>query len=143
MKVESILRQKGAKVETTGPDASVRAAADRLRTGGIAALVVTSGDKVVGLISEREIATAFSQYGEKLTTMTVGEIMRRDVVTASPDDHLTRIMGLMTQHRARHVPVLEGGRLAGIVSIGDIVKHRLDELELETRVLRDVYIAAR
>jgi CBS domain-containing protein len=67
--------------------------------------------------------------------------MARDLVTCRPDDSLTRVLGLMTRHRVRHLPVIEGGRLVGLISIGDAVKHRLDELELEAAVLRDAYIA--
>ena len=74
--------------------------------------------------------------------MTVNEIMRRGVITVSPDETVTRVMNLMTGHRVRHMPVMCDGKLAGIISIGDVVKHRLDDLELETKVLRDAYIAA-
>jgi CBS domain-containing protein len=69
--------------------------------------------------------------------------MRRDVYTVDPEDHVTRAMALMTQHRVRHLPVVSSGKVVGIVSIGDAVKNRLDDLEAETRVLRDIYIAAR
>ncbi len=73
----------------------------------------------------------------------VKEIMRRGVITVSPDESVTRVMNLMTRYRVRHIPVVRDGQLAGIVSIGDVVKHRLEDLELETNVLRDVYNAAR
>ena len=75
--------------------------------------------------------------------MPVKEIMRYGVATVSPDESVNRVMNLMTHNRVRHMPVLRGGRLAGIISIGDVVKHRLDDLELETNVLRDAYNAAR
>jgi CBS domain-containing protein len=105
--------------------------------------VVTSGNAVLGLISEREIVHAFSRYGETAGLMPVKEIMQYGVTTVSPDESVNRVMHLMTHHRVRHMPVLRGGKLAGIVSIGDVVKHRLDDLELETNVLRDAYNAAR
>ena len=143
MSVESILRQKGTDVTTITPEASIKRAADWLRAKNIGSLVVTSGQTVLGLISEREIVHAFSRYGETAAAMPVKEIMRHGVITVSPDESVNRVMNLMTHHRVRHILVLRGGELAGIVSIGDVVKHRLEDLELETNVLRDVYNASR
>jgi CBS domain-containing protein len=143
MSIESILRRKGTDVTTIAPEASVKRAADWLRAKNIGALVVTSGDAVLGLVSEREIVHAFSRYGETAVSMPVKEIMRHGVTTVSPDESVNRVMNLMTHHRVRHMPVLRSGKLAGIVSIGDVVKHRLEDLELETNVLRDVLNAAR
>lgn len=143
MSIEAILKHKGTSVATTTPDAGVTAAADEMLRKNIAALVVVANDAIVGVISEREIVTAFARHGAKLATMKVGDIMRKDVYTVTPEDHVTRAMALMTQHRARHLPVVRDGRLAGVVSIGDAVKNRLDDLEIETRILRDIYIAAR
>jgi CBS domain-containing protein len=104
--------------------------------------VVTSGKAVLGLISEREIVHAFSRYGETAASMPVKEVMRYGVVTVSPDESVSRVMQLMTRHRVRHMPVLRDGNLAGMISIGDVVKHRLEDLECETNVLRDAYMAA-
>ena len=143
MTVETILKQKGTDVATIEPDASIRRAADWLRVKNIGALVVTSGKAVLGLISEREIVHAFSRCGETAAAMPVTEIMRSGVITVSPDESVSRVMQLMTRHRVRHMPVLRDGKLAGIISIGDVVRHRLDDLELETNVVRDAYIAAR
>ena len=143
MTIESILRQKGTDVTTIGPEASIKRAADWLRAKNVGALVVTTENAVLGLISERDIVHAFSRYGEAAGSMPVKEIMQYGVTTVSPDESVNRVMNLMTHHRVRHMPVLRGGKLAGIVSIGDVVKYRLDELELETNVLRDVYHAAR
>jgi predicted transcriptional regulator len=143
MTVENILRRKGTDVATIGPEASVKSAADWLRAKNIGALVVMSGDAVLGLISEREIVHAFALNGETVGSMRVREIMQYGVTTVSPDDSVNRVMNLMTRHRVRHMPVLRGGRLAGIISVGDVVKHRLDDLELETNVLRDAYNAVR
>ena len=143
MTIESILRRKGTDVTTIAPEASIKRAADWLRAKNIGALVVTSGNAVLGLISEREIVDAFSRYGETAGSMPVKEIMQYGVTTVSPDESVKRVMSLMTHHRVRHMPVLRGGKLAGIVSIGDVVKHRLEELELETNVLRDVYNVGR
>jgi CBS domain-containing protein len=143
MTIETILRQKGTDVATIEPEASIRKAADWLRVKSIGALVVTSGTAVLGLISEREIVHAFSRYGDTAASMPVKDIMRYGVITVSPEESVNRVMKLMTHHRVRHVPVLHDGKLAGIISIGDVVKYRLDDLELETNVLRDAYMAAR
>jgi CBS domain-containing protein len=143
MSIEGILRQKGTEVTTIDPDASIKRAADWLRLKNIGALVVTSGQAVLGLISEREIVHALSHYGDAAASMPVKEIMRHGVITVSPDESVDRVMKLMTRHRVRHMPVLHDGKLAGIISIGDVVKHRLGDLELETNVLRDAYIVAR
>ena len=143
MTIESILRLKGTDVTTIAPEATIKRAADWLRVKNIGALVVTSENAILGLISEREIVHAFSRHGEMAASMLVKEIMQSGVTTVSPDESVNRVMKLMTHHRVRHMPVLRGGKLVGIVSIGDVVKHRREDLELETNVLRDVYNAAR
>lgn len=143
MTIQTILKRKGTSVSTISPEASIKRAADWLRAKNIGALVVTSEDAVVGLITEREIVHAFSRFGETAGSMAVKDIMQYGVTTVSPDESINRVMNLMTHHRVRHMPVVSGGKLAGIVSIGDVVKHRLEDLQLETNVLRDVYTAAR
>ena len=143
MNIESILRRKGTDVTTISPDATIKRAADWLRAKNIGALVVTRDNAVLGLISEREIVHAFSRYGELAGSMPVREIMQSGVTTVSPEESVNRVMNLMTRHRVRHMPVMLGGKLVGIVSIGDVVKLRLEDMELETNVLRDVYHAAR
>jgi CBS domain-containing protein len=141
MNVESILRLKGTEVTTIAPEATVKRAADWLRAKNIGSVVVTSGNSILGVISEREIVHALSQFGEQVASMTVKDIMRHGLVTVAPEDDLSRVMKLMTRHRVRHMPVLRDGKLCGIISIGDVVKHRLDDLELEANILRDAYIA--
>ena len=143
MIIETILRRKGTNVTTIAPEATVKRAADWLRAKNIGALVVTNESEVLGLISEREIVHALSRHGEAAGSMLVKEVMQYGVSTVSPDETVNHVMNLMTHHRVRHMLVLRGGKLSGIVSIGDIVKHRLEELELETNVLRDVYNAVR
>jgi CBS domain-containing protein len=143
MSVESILRKKGTDVATIAPEVSVKRAADWLRAKNIGALVVTRGDAVLGLVSEREIVHALSRYGETATSMPVSEVMRHGVITVSPAETVSHVMNLMTRHRVRHMPVVDDGKLAGLVSIGDVVHYRLDDLVLETYVLRDARIAAR
>ncbi|MBR0799505.1 CBS domain-containing protein [Bradyrhizobium jicamae] len=143
MTIENILKRKGTDVTTISADVTIKRAADWLRAKNIGALVVTSENSVLGLITEREIVHAFSRYGEEAGSTLVKEIMQYGVTSVSPEESVDRVMKLMTHHRVRHVPVLRDGKLVGIVSIGDIVKHRLEDLELETHVLRDVYNAAR
>jgi predicted transcriptional regulator len=122
MFVESILKQKGTDV-TISPEATIKRAADWLRVKNIGSVVVTDGENVLGLISEREIVHAFSHYGEAAAAMPVKEIMRHGVITVLPDESINRVMNLMTRHRVRHMPVLRDGKLAGIISIGDVVRH--------------------
>lgn len=143
MNVDNILKQKGTNVATIAPDASIKRAADWLRAKDIGALVVTRNDVVLGIISERDIIHALSQYGEEAASMQVKEVMTHGLITVTLEDDLNRLMRLMTRHRVRHLPVLRDGKLAGIISIGDVVKRRLDDLELETHVLHDLSIAHR
>jgi CBS domain-containing protein len=144
MKVANILATKGASVETILPDATIERVAQRLRTAHLGALVVsTDGKHLTGLISERDIVYGLAKYGRALLEMRVSEIMRQRTPTCSSDDTVQQVMTQMTRLRVRHVPVVDGGELRGIVSIGDVVKNRLDETEREVTVLRDVYLARR
>ncbi len=141
MKVEGILKAKGHDVETVRPDTAVVLAVDRLSTLQIGALVASSdGTKVEGVISEREIVRGLARHGQRLLDLSVGEVMARHVPVCSPDDPLQDVMAQMTRTRNRHIPVVQGGQLYGLVSIGDLLKHRLEELEVQTNVLRDSYI---
>lgn len=143
MSVQSILMQKGTDVATIRPEANIKTAACWLRAKNIGVLVVVTDDAILGIISERDIVRAFSQYGESVASMPVKMVMTRAVITVGPGDDLNSVMKLMTSRRVRHLPVLRNGKLAGIISIGDVVKRRLDDLELQTNVLRDIYIAHR
>jgi CBS domain-containing protein len=142
MSIQSILDHNGAEVITIRPTETVRVAANRMRAHGIAALVVKSGDAIAALISERDIVHAVSRDGERALSMSVLDVATHATITVTPADSLKRAMSLMTHHRVRHLPVLANGRLVGIVSIGDVVKQRLEDLEAESNVLRDAYIAA-
>ena len=142
MKVDAVRAKKGQEVATIQPSATLATVAQRLRLENIGALVVVEGGSMVGMVSERDVVRAFAEHRAATSEIKVAEVMARDVVSCRPDDSLTRILALMTRHRVRHLPVLDGGRLAGLISIGDAVKHRLDELELEASVLRDAYIAS-
>jgi predicted transcriptional regulator len=110
-----------------------------MSTTNVGALVVTDGDKVVGMLTNRDIVNAFSRHGWRLSDLHVADILRPDFVSVAPDDNLKQVMALMTRRRATHMPVFEDNRLSGIISIGDVVKHRLEELELETDVDGDWY----
>ena len=103
MNVESVLRQKGTEVTTIEPEATLKGAADWLRAKNIGSLVVTSGNSILGVISEREIVHALSQFGEQVASMAVKDIMRHGLVTVAPEDDLSRVMKLMTRHRMRHI----------------------------------------
>jgi len=138
MHVADILNRKGHAVVRVRPDLSIEHLAQRLRMEGIGAAVVSDdGASLDGIISERDIVRGFAEHGTDLTTKTVADLMTKAVVTCSPDDTISHVSSLMTKRRVRHVPVVEKQKLVGIVSIGDVVRHRLDELELETNVLRD------
>ncbi len=141
MSIQAILRRKGTKVITILATETVRRAADRMREHGIAALVVKSNDAVRGIISERDIVYSVSRHGEGSLSLAVIDIMSPTTITAAPGDTLIGAMRLMTRRRVRHLPVIADGQLVGIVSIGDVVKHRLEDLEIESNVLRDAYIA--
>ena len=142
MSIKNILERKGRQVETIGASASIKEAADRMREKKIAALVVTDGAAIEGIVSERELVHGLAQFGAALTTKKVRDVMTKNVVTVEPEDSIKHAMALMTRYRTRHLPVIRECGIAGIVSIGDLVKHRVDDLELETNVLRDAYIAA-
>ena len=142
MSIQNLLDRKGGEVFTTDPATTLRNAAQLMRARGVAALVVKSADVIGGLISERDSVHAIAQHGERALSMAVLDVMTRNSVTVAPSDSLKRAMTLMTNHRLRHLTVITEGKLVGIVSIGDVVKYRLEDLETESSVLRDAYIAA-
>jgi CBS domain-containing protein len=142
MHVADILKPKGTKVVTVRPDLGIEHLAQRLRMERVGALVVSeTGTTVEGIISERDVAYGLAEHGAAVLNRTAADLMTKAVVTCAPDDGIAHVAKVMTQRRVRHVPVVEGKRLVGIVSIGDVVRHRLDELELETNVLRDYAVA--
>jgi CBS domain-containing protein len=138
MTVDSILSHKGDEVLTIEPTATLAAAVQTLTQRRIGALVVTgAGNRIVGIISERDIVQALDAKGADVLAAQVVEVMTRKVVTCGRNDTIAEIMEQMTLHKFRHVPVIEQGCLVGIISIGDVVKARLDELVREQDALRD------
>ena len=144
MKVSDIIQTKGPVVKTVRPESSARELSVRLHADQIGAMVVSSdGKSIDGIITERDLAYGLAAHGSDLPTIPVSRLMTKVVLVCSPDDSITHVMKLMTQRRVRHLPVREDAQLVGIISIGDVLKHRLDELELEANVMRDYAIAAR
>ena len=143
MDVETILRSKGRTVATIRPNETVGAAVEALVSGNIGALVASEdGEAVDGIISERDIVHALARHGAALLAQTVAEVMTRSVVTCDPTESVAELMAEMTNRRIRHLPVVREGRLCGIVSIGDVVKNRLDEIEYEAKSLRSFIAGA-
>ena len=143
MKVRDMLATKGDQVATIRPDATIETALHRLKLERVGALVVSEdGHTVAGIISERDIVRGLPDHGGALLEMKVSEIMTLSVKTCGLNASVQEIMVEMTRSRFRHMPVVSDGKLCGIISIGDVVKNRLEELETETHVLRD-YIVAR
>jgi CBS domain-containing protein len=141
MLIGQILAGKGRDVVSTRPDATIAAVAKLLKAKRIGAVVVIDRDgSLCGIISERDLARGIADHGAKLLEMRVSELMTAELVTCAPGDGIGQLMHQMTERRVRHLPVIEDGRLAGIISIGDVVKYRLQELEAETHMLHD-YIA--
>lgn len=143
MNVESILNAKGRTVITIGPDATIGEAVDLLRAKGIGAVVVSAdGTSVAGILSERDVVHALADRGPRLLELPVSALMTRQVFTCKPGESVAELMAEMTDRRIRHLPVVENGRLKGIVSIGDLVKNRLDEVESEATSLRQFITSA-
>jgi CBS domain-containing protein len=143
MNVETILRNKGSAVATIRPDETVGAAVAALVSGNIGALVASKdGEQVDGIISERDLVHALARHGGGLLSLTVAEVMTRPVVTCDPAESVAELMAEMTNRRIRHLPVVRDGRLCGIVSIGDVVKNRLDDIEFEASSLRSFIAGA-
>jgi len=138
MHISQLLRRKEAGVATVDATASVRTALALLAEHGVGALVVSAdGRSVDGIVSERDVVRALHERGAGLLADPVSSVMTAQVHTCVPGAGVEELARTMTQHRVRHVPVVEGGALLGIVSIGDVVKARLDELEEERAQLVD------
>jgi CBS domain-containing protein len=143
MKIKNIIDRKGGEVVTISSQANLKAAADVMHDHGIAALVVLKDHKVVGIVSERDIVAALAQNGQSAGAITLKDVLGRRLVWITSSETIKQAMSLMTHGHLRHLPVIDEGELKGIVSLGDIVKYRLEELELESNVLRDLALAVR
>ena len=130
MNVSEILDRKGSRVATVAPEDSVRTVVATLAEKGFGALVVsTDGSSIDGIVSERDIVRQLGRVGEGVLDQAVGEIMTTPVMTCQPGDDVQGLMSRMTEHRIRHLPVSVDGVLSGMISIGDVVKWRVTELE--------------
>ncbi|MGB2921821.1 MAG: CBS domain-containing protein [Mycobacterium sp.] len=136
MRISDVLRNKGATVATITPETSVAGLLTELCVHNIGARVVVSPDGLLGIVSERDVVRMLHEVGAELLTRPVSDIMTTLVATCSPEDSVDSLSVLMTNNRVRHVPVVVEGRLAGIVSIGDVVKTRMEELEREQQQLQ-------
>ncbi len=138
MNVSEILKRKGERVETAEFDVTVVEAARVMKEKGIGSLVVCAGPgEMVGIVTERDIVHALADYGDQVMELPVSDLAEDPPTTCKPGDDIKRVMAVMTSRRVRHLPVVVGRELRGIVSIGDLVKHRLADTELEVNVLRD------
>ena len=143
MTVKAILSRKGSTVVTITPTASLADAVKLLNTHHIGAVIVTDPDgRVIGVLSERDIVRALADRGRAALDLGVEQTMTRRVVTAVESDTVGDIMGRMTAGKFRHIPVVEADRLVGVVSIGDVVKHRLEEIERDANAMRDYILTA-
>jgi CBS domain-containing protein len=144
VKVNDILKAKGRTVKTVRPDETALELSEQLRAERIGAAIVSAdGTTISGIISERDLAYGLAAHASKLPTVTVDRLMTRGVVVCSLEDTIDEVTKVMIQQRIRHLPVKSGDRLVGIISIGDVLKHRLMEVQLEADVLRDYAIARR
>ena len=142
MFVSDILSQKGGLVYTIAPGTTVAQISQQLSTRRIGSvLVMADADRVAGIVSERDVVRAMARHGAEALAFEARQVMTRDVKSCHPDDSIEHVMGLMTRGRFRHLPVLDHGELIGLISIGDVVKARLEETQHETEALK-AYIVA-
>jgi CBS domain-containing protein len=144
MFVREILARKGRDVKRIGADQALEVAAALMRLERIGALVVSGEeDRLLGLLSEKDVERAVVDYGPRALKLPVADVMDDHPVTCRSEDSVAKVARLMTLHRARHLPVLDEDRISGVVSIGDIVRDRLEEMELERDTLRDLALSHR
>ncbi|WP_007024800.1 CBS domain-containing protein [Saccharomonospora iraqiensis] len=144
MRIADLLRRKGSTVATVTPDTGVDGLVARLAEHNVGALVVVGpAGEVIGIVSERDVVRGLRERGTDLLATRVGDIMTTDVAGCTPEDSVDELSAVMTRRRIRHVPVLVDGVLAGIVSIGDVVKSRMDELEQDREQLESYIVGGR
>ena len=142
MLLQDILATKGTTVLTTSPQATLAEAVRQMCDHQVGSMLVCRrdlalGERLVGIVTERDLLRCFAAGKCDLTVLTVAEVMTTDVITAQPCDSVTELMGVMTTHRVRHVPVLSDDRLLGVVSIGDLLKAQHDNLVVENQFMRE------
>lgn len=137
MNVQMILGDKGAEVATIGADATVGDAVRILGERRIGALPVVDGDQVSGIMSERDVIYCLRDHGAEVLNWPISRVMSSPAITVDPSTDVLSALALITQRRVRHLPVVSGGRLVGIVSIGDLVKHRIERIEHEAAAMRE------
>ena len=141
MTIGAILRERTGAVISAGPNDTVRIVVDLLAQNRIGAVPVVEGDSIVGIFSERDIVRLLSSYGPEALDRRLDEVMTKSPVTCDPNMAVIGALSQMTQKRIRHLPVVDGARIVGFVSIGDLVKYRIDRIEAEAAAMRD-YIAS-
>lgn len=138
MNVKTILAAKGGDIYTIEPTATLAAAAKLLSAHKIGVVIIRgAGGRLSGILSERDIVRAVSEHGAEALTVPVGQVMTRNVTTCGEDDSIADIMERMTTGKFRHVPVLKNGKLIGLISIGDVVKQRVEEIERDADAMRE------
>ncbi|MDR7058457.1 MULTISPECIES: CBS domain-containing protein [unclassified Sphingopyxis] len=141
MTIGAILHGRTGTIISAGPSDTVRTVVDLLAQNRIGAVPVVEGDSIVGIFSERDIVRLLSSYGPEALDRSLDEVMTKSPVTCDPSMAVIGALSQMTQKRIRHLPVVDGGRLVGFISIGDLVKYRIDRIEAEAAAMRD-YIAS-
>ena len=136
MTIASVLRGKGSEVEAVGPRDRLGDAVRRLGEKRIGAMPVVEDGRIVGMISERDVIYNLKDHGAAALEWPVERVMNSPAITVDPDTDVLAALALMTQRRIRHLPVVEGGEIRGIVSIGDLVKHRMERIEAEAEAMR-------
>ena len=136
MTIQAILADKGREVATIGADRKVSDVVARLGERRIGALPVVGDGRILGIVSERDIIYCLRDHGAEVLDWPVSEVMSSPAITAEPSTPVLAALAMMTQRRIRHLPVVSGGELVGIVSIGDLVKHRMDRIEQEAEAMR-------
>jgi CBS domain-containing protein len=137
MSIQTILGDKGREVATISADARLSEAVRVLGERRIGALPVVEGDRIVGIMSERDVIYSLKDHGAEVLDWPVSRVMTSPAITVDPSTEVLSALALITQKRVRHLPVVSGGRLMGIVSIGDLVKHRIERIEFEAQAMRD------
>jgi CBS domain-containing protein len=138
MNVKAILAAKGGEIVCIEPTADLAAATQLLSANRIGAVLIKgAGGHIAGILSERDIVRALSQHGAAALALPIGQVMTREVTTCTEEDNIATIMERMTAGKFRHMPVVSKGHLVGLISIGDVVKQRVEEIESESNALRD------